>query len=79
MEAVGDIDRAQRLAGLGRVHGQRIAGKVLLLVVLGLGPLDDLADFFIAVVVFELLLFALEQFLVLGFTEQQFMIEDFGG
>jgi len=38
-----------------------------------------LADFFIAVVVFELLLFALEQFLVLGFTEQQLMIEDFGG
>ncbi len=79
LEAVGDIHGAQRLAGLGRVHRQGIAGEVLLLVVFGLGPLDDLLDGVVAVVELELRLFAAEDVLVLGLTKQQFVVENFVG
>ena len=44
LEADGGEHRAERLAGLGRVDGQRFAGEVLLLVFLGLGPLADSLD-----------------------------------
>jgi hypothetical protein len=43
-KAVGHVHRAQRLAGLGRVDGERLAGEVLVLVVLALGPVADLRD-----------------------------------
>ena len=79
VKAVGHKHRAQRLAGLGRIHGQRIAGKVLLLVVFGLGPFNDLLDRIVAVVELEFRLFVAEQFLVLGLAKQQFVVEDLVG
>lgn len=79
MEAVGDIDGAQRLAGLGRIDRKRFTGEVLLLVVLGLGPLDDLLDLGVGVVELELGLLVRQHLLVFRFAEQQFVVEDLVG
>ncbi|MCY1536282.1 hypothetical protein D9M68_717340 [compost metagenome] len=79
LEAVGHVHRAQWLAGLGRVHGQRIAGEVLLFVVFGLGPFDDLLDALVGMVELERRLLVAEDVLVLGLTEQQFVVEDLFG
>ena len=77
-EAVGHEDGTQRLAGLGGVDHQRITLEVLLFVVFGLGPLDDLLDLVVGVVVFELFL-AGKEVLILGLTEQQFVVDDLVG
>jgi len=79
VETVGHVHGAQRLAGLGRVDRQRIAGEVLLFVVFGLGPLDDLLDRLVAVVELEFRFLGAEDVLVLGLTEQQFVVEDLVG
>ena len=78
-EAVGDVHGAERLAGLGRVDGEGVAGKVLLLVVFGLGPLDDLLDGVVGVLELEVRFLGAEHFGVLGLTEQQFVVEDLVG
>ncbi len=68
---------AQRLAGLGRIDGQGGAGEVLFLVLLGLGPLDDLDDLFFRVLVLEILLLVLEHRGVFRLAEQHFVVDEF--
>jgi hypothetical protein len=62
--------RAEWLAGLGRVDGEGLAGKVLLAVFPGLGPFDHSIDPFIRMGVLEVLLLVLEHLLVFRATEQ---------
>jgi hypothetical protein len=79
VEAVGHEHRAQRLAGLGRVDGQRLAGEVLLLVFLALGPVADLRDLRVGMVELEVRLLVGEDLLVLRLAEQQFVVDDLVG
>ena len=48
-QGLGETDRgkhrAQRLAGLGRIDRQTLAGKIQFLIFLGLGPVADLLPF----------------------------------
>jgi GTP-dependent phosphoenolpyruvate carboxykinase len=78
-KAVGHIHRAQRLAGLGRVDGECVAGKVLFLVVFGLGPVDDLLDRRVGVVELEVRFLFAEHVLVFRLAEQHFVVDDFFG
>jgi hypothetical protein len=69
-EADGGEHRAQRLAGLGRVHGQGFAGEVLLAVFPALGPLAHFLHLLGGVREFEVLLLVLEHLHVFRAAEQ---------
>jgi hypothetical protein len=74
LEAHCHEHRAQRLAGLGRIHGERIAGEVLFPVFPGLGPLADFFQLVGGLGVLELF-FVLEHLDVFRATEQVEMVE----
>ena len=61
-ESIGCKNGAERLAGLGRVDDQSLAGEVLLLILGSFQPLADALDFRITDVAFERLLLVLEHF-----------------
>ncbi|MCY1414954.1 hypothetical protein D9M71_304200 [compost metagenome] len=63
--------RAQRLAGLGRVDGQRFARKVQFLVFLGGGPLEDFVDLVLRMLLLEVIALAGKHVLVFFVAEQR--------
>ena len=76
LEAGGGEHRAERLAGLGRVHHQRFARKVLFAIRPALGVLPLLGDGGVADAAIERRLLAREHLLIFRFAEQRRMVED---
>ena len=75
-EADGDENRAERLAGLGRIDGQSFAGEILFLVFRGLGPFAHPLDFRRVTRIFEHLPLVRQHFLVFRTAEQVEVVED---
>ena len=75
LEAHGGEDRTQRLAGLRRVHRQRLAREILLAVFRRLGPFADAFDFSGIAGILEQLLFVRQHLLVFRAAEELEVIE----
>src|SRR6266568_7320253 len=67
--------RAERLAGLGGVDGERLARKILLAIFRGLGPFANALDFSGIAGVLEHLLLVRQHLLVFRTAEQLEMVE----
>src|SRR6266702_8434663 len=74
-ETHGREHRAKRLAGLGGVHGERFARKILLAVFGGLRPFANALDFSGIAGVLEQLLLVRQHLLVFRTAEQLEMVE----
>ena len=75
LEAGGGEHGAKRLAGLGRIDDQRLAGEVLLAVFPGLGEVGLLGDLGVRDAALEHGLLAREHVLVFRLAEQRRVIE----
>src|SRR6266487_3364365 len=68
-------NRAERLAGLGGGHGERLARKILLAIFGGLGPFANALDFSGIAGILEHLLLVRQHLLVFRTAEQLEMVE----
>jgi hypothetical protein len=71
LETEGAENGAERLAGLARIDGQRLALEVEILVFLGGRPEKDFLHLFRRVTLFEQILLVLQRRLVVGVAKQR--------